>query len=400
MPGFTTDLPILGHEAGVTIKTKNHVAESTTDKRSSATVPSLSEPKSRNTKRFISGDKATNDANRRQHMCQKLVSKVVKTDSEWQRSLVLSAVVDADNYIYYVPMYVLYALEAYPSYFVAIYVNGRISERLWRLMKQLPNQRWCMEENHERGTRLKSVPSLSRFLLADDFIKQFRYAYFGDIDIAILPPNKDEPSLLDGHLDHMKEMSLPYSNVRRQVNKPLCKKDESKWRKHRVACNRITGLHFIETGPWFKATGATIKEYRGTIKKIGSADFCGKVMRVEDPFYCDEAMLYTLIEKGGLSLPTSHFRPKHGLHVHKYANPWYVSKNEVNQKEVQQFLDVAAKHEQLMTNLQILGSGSYMSTFISRIIEREGSNRPDFLTKKAKHEEEAAAEYQQTRTNK
>eukprot|EP01134_Creolimax_fragrantissima_P004539 CFRG4539T1 len=235
------------------------------------------------------------------HRCENLVGDVVKSHKDWIKSFVMITVVDANSYILYAPMYILYALEAYPEYYVAIYVNGHIHRRIWEIMIQIPHDRWCLKEYHENNTKLSSTPSLSRFLLVDSFIRQFRYAYFGDVDIAIIRAPEGKSSLLKGHRSHARLMALPYSNVRRTIRNPKCTEPEAFWRGHKIACNRMTGLHFIDVKAWYVSRSdieieeanqfiATSNKYSNVMTDLMKAAefsltgiYIDKLMRVEGP---------------------------------------------------------------------------------------------------------------------
>ncbi|KNC72302.1 hypothetical protein SARC_15145, partial [Sphaeroforma arctica JP610] len=46
------------------------------------------------------------------------------------------------------------------------------------------------------------------------------------------------------------------------------------WKNQNIACNRMTGLHFIEVEPWYNKTRPLIMDYRTKIEEKGVETFC------------------------------------------------------------------------------------------------------------------------------
>lgn len=70
-----------------------------------------------------------------------------------------------------------------------------------------------------------------RYLMVEiDDMDEYKYLYFGDIDIFLT-----DTSFIEKHIKHMDHIKLPYSNVLRDSG---------------TTKNRLTGLHFVESITW------------------------------------------------------------------------------------------------------------------------------------------------------
>ena len=117
------------------------------------------------------------------------------------------------------------------------------------------------------------APNSVRFLETPEVITEF--TYIGDIDILILEP------IAPRHIERMKELSLPYSNVMRDGREAL------------------SGLHFTRSDSYYPVT---------TPSGV-------------DPNR-DEELLYQLVRARGLPLPPPGLgRPVHGFHLSPNRSP-------------------------------------------------------------------------------
>ncbi|MBE3122181.1 MAG: hypothetical protein IMZ53_01435 [Thermoplasmata archaeon] len=127
-----------------------------------------------------------------------------------------------------------------------------------------------------------------RFLLIPVFSKT-KYTYITDIDMMICP---ETPSLLNFHLNEIKQTGLCYSNVPR-------------W-KEPMGENRMTGLHFVTDDWWDKTNNARHYELNRLLNaEIGSC-------KCED-----ELMLMRIIKASGLPVTErGHLVSRHhGIHL-------------------------------------------------------------------------------------
>jgi len=133
---------------------------------------------------------------------------------------------------------------------------------------------------------------LLRFLIEGSFFENYKYVYFGDVDILIL---KEKESLFNLHKKQILKNKIPFSNKVRKNGKLLS--------------NRLTGLHFVEVKPYFKLMDNVIhrfledKKYRSILLK--------DVKR-------DEELLYNLNQaafKFDSIEVSKNKRPWHGFHL-------------------------------------------------------------------------------------
>jgi hypothetical protein len=134
--------------------------------------------------------------------------------------------------------------------------------------------------------------TLLRFLIEGSFFENYKYVYFGDVDILIL---KEKESLFNLHKKQILKNKIPFSNKVRKNGKSLS--------------NRLTGLHFVEVKPYFKLMDNVIhrfledKKYRSILLK--------DVKR-------DEELLYNLNQaafKFDSIEVSKNKRPWHGFHL-------------------------------------------------------------------------------------
>jgi hypothetical protein len=119
------------------------------------------------------------------------------------------------------------------------------------------------------------VPNSLRFIVKPQ--SHAKYIYIGDIDILLL-----ENNILDKHLMNMQKNGFDFSNI------------------VRPGTERLSGLHFIEYDKMFPVQ--IEREIDLTLEN-------------------DEALLYKLMNKKGLKMPTGTYRPTHGLHISFFSRP-------------------------------------------------------------------------------
>lgn len=102
------------------------------------------------------------------------------------------------------------------------------------------------------------------------------YLYIADIDILVL-----DDDVIDQHTKNMTELDLPYSNIKRD------------------GVNKLSGLHFTQSAAYYPLP-----------------DLAGLDLKKDN----DEFVLYQIVERKGLPISKSSFRPVHGIHV-SYNRP-------------------------------------------------------------------------------
>jgi len=201
-----------------------------------------------------------------------------------------------EGYQNYIPWFIYFVCESYPMYSVRIFLSSKLGLRLKSALRLISGD-FKVYENSFSGfpTDAHSIKCLRWLNYVLEF-EDFKYLYICDLDMLIC---REEPTLLEQHINHCKVLGLPYSNI----NRP------------NVSPPRIGGYHFVEREPWFEAMLPVIKKYR---KRLKSGDLTqAKVGK-------NESLLYIMIKESGLGLPLEyntnsspeyHFRPEHGFHV-------------------------------------------------------------------------------------
>lgn len=198
------------------------------------------------------------------------------------------------DYTNYVPFYIYSILKSYPDYYIKVFVKGFLTQNqkiaLSKLHEKLSNNFEIIENYFNNLLTDKGIEKnrCLRWLIPSKEFKNFENVYMGDIDILII---KENPSLLDSHLQHCTKTNLPYSNTIRKSTK------------------RLTGLHFIKTKEYFNKMNSLINYYIINNDKIPNN-------------LKDEKFLYSMIKKtiGFGNLKQVTFRPHHGLHLGFFRN--------------------------------------------------------------------------------
>lgn len=247
------------------------------------------------------------------------------------------------EYQEYIPIYFFSLYKHYPDYDAVVYVDRKLREEIWKLIKLIPKH----EEKYKIINVDKLLNKLSlhqmeayRWFLYDTIFRKYRYIYIGDIDIYIC---KEVIPLCEQHIRHMNSQKLVYSNIVRSYGalpQTICKYEKilKKMKLYGLIVEiyhkffyhkRMSGLHFVESDTYFKA----IKKQRERFFKVYyDTDIISKIYNLKMKFYSNnEAMLYHIIKKSHLNLPiqsddtvnilmcknmkSNNFRPHHGLHL-------------------------------------------------------------------------------------
>jgi hypothetical protein len=135
-----------------------------------------------------------------------------------------------------------------------------------------------------------SAPNTIRFLTEPKIISE--YVYISDVDIICL--QKDLSSI---HIDNMKKLNLPYSNIVRPTKTIF--KSFNGFTSHR----RLSGLHFTKYDSYYP-----IPKYD---------DLCERGILNND-----EVFLYEIVKKKyPIFNCKNDYRPVHGIHVSPNRNP-------------------------------------------------------------------------------
>ncbi len=208
------------------------------------------------------------------------------------------------TYTKFIPYYVYSVLKSYPDYHVKIFIEKELTlpeKKCLTLIKHELSDNFSILENffpeydflndtHIFGGGKKIL----RWLIPEDEFGEFDYVYIGDVDFLII---REEPSLLESHLDHCERTQLPFSNKVRK------KPDSNDYG------NRLSGLHFYIKKPYYEKLGPIISAYlKNRNELIGSLSGINR----------NEHFLYYLVKQGFdlVNLQNDNdFRPHHGIHL-------------------------------------------------------------------------------------
>lgn len=172
----------------------------------------------------------------------------------------------------FVAPFVFFALRSNPGVFVEVCVDSvedylKHHDREFYMLRALLGGGFEIRQSEVYAPG-KMLPHTMRFIEAPRHYR--RYTYITDVDIPIAVEG-----FARQHLDHMAKIGLPYSNT------------------VRPGTSRLTGLHFTETDAMFPIPG------------ISDIDLAKRN---------DEEVLYEIMTRKGLGVPTDQFRPVHGVH--------------------------------------------------------------------------------------
>lgn len=217
-------------------------------------------------------------------------------------TLCITTVVN-EMYQEFIPWFVYFIKESYPEYYISIFLIGKANKKVRRCL-DLIGGNFCLHENCYSGYPANVlITKCLRWTNYSDEFEKFDYIYTGDIDMLIC---KEEPSLLQQHIQHCDFIGLPYSNQIRGFgdwkNKP----------------RRLTGLHFVKRNEWYTAMRNIMIKYDRLLQK--NCVTYGQ----------NEVMLYQMVKESSLKLPKEideisdseyRFRPHHGLHLGLWRSP-------------------------------------------------------------------------------
>ena len=117
--------------------------------------------------------------------------------------------------------------------------------------------------------------------------KKCRYTYMGDIDIMITE------NIVDHHVENMKKSGAIFDNIKRDGQ------------------DRLSGLHFVETYPYYMKT-KKVRDYLDGLLRQGKVVCEGKAAH----------MLFYICKESKLKIPQLNDRPEHGFHISLNRKPF------------------------------------------------------------------------------
>lgn len=217
-------------------------------------------------------------------------------------SLCITTVVNK-GYQEFVPWFVYFINESYPSYHTRIFLTTSASAKVRHCLSLLGGNFQVHENCFQKYPDDVLTVKCLRWTNCPSEFEKFDYIYTGDIDILVC---KEEPDLLEQHVQHCDLLGLPYSNMVRG------------WGPWQKKPRRFTGLHFVRQKEWYGAM-------RPVMEKYGSILLQGKSTHANN-----EAMLHQMVGESGLGLPRGideiqdpsyRFFSYHGLHLRLWRKP-------------------------------------------------------------------------------
>lgn len=149
------------------------------------------------------------------------------------------------NYQKYIPYYIYSISKIYPTAFIKIFLEKSLQGNIKKVLEMFQKKGFVNFEVIEMQTSFDAyqvykmkgsgAKTMIRWLFGKAYFTDFDYVYIGDIDIFFLP---ETISVLDFHIKQMHTLNLPFSNKVRLD-------------KEGKLTERLTGLHFFKTEPYF-----------------------------------------------------------------------------------------------------------------------------------------------------
>jgi hypothetical protein len=189
------------------------------------------------------------------------------------------------DYDCYVPLYIASALISYPAAFVKVFVSDNAvptSDHLDYISSHIGN-RFSVLRWSPLPVPVSKFQRTARWLLPQAQFLDYRYVYIGDVDFVIV---HETGGITQPHVDHCRDLGVPFSNVVRKGTR------------------RLTGLHFVETSPYFEQMQPVLDKYATCTSFLSRPN---------------EEVLYDLVQEG-IGIPLKRmsrfpYRPHHGLHL-------------------------------------------------------------------------------------
>lgn len=239
----------------------------------------------------------------------------------------------------FIPIYIFSILHEFPQHFVKIYIHEELNYKQKQAIDLVSrfNSSFSVIASKFKWPHIKHLAAV-RYLMPREEFSDFRYVYFGDVDFILV--NEHNDNFINYYRNHCKRIGLPFSNAITHDNNK----------------NRMTGLHFIETDPYYDRMEPQIADV------VQGNEFS---VKIQDSFSFDEEILYYMADRTfGLRPLEGYTRPHNGVHLgysrerptgHSYAHKtklkdWKANIGKINSivrhpvfKELQQLMDSPAK---------------------------------------------------------
>lgn len=257
------------------------------------------------------------------------------------KDLLIITFVFGVEYQGYIPIYLYSLYINYPEYDSIIYIDRKLAPKYNMMLTNIPGYSNGKYKIKEVGEKFDGLPSQQkkayRWLKFENEYLKYKFIYIGDIDIFIC---KERVPLHVQHINHMRAQNTIFSNIVRDndSSKFLMKYEGvlNKLKVYRflefiylklIYHKRLSGLHFVETRLYYSKTEKYRKKY---LKCFESRSLRNYLINLDMFRYTNEALLYKIVKKSGISVPTqvqnnksvldctnilsNEFRPYHGIH--------------------------------------------------------------------------------------
>ena len=136
--------------------------------------------------------------------------------------VLITTVCSADEFSYYIPMFIYSVKRAYPAYYVKIFVTGELPPDIKNFLprlKQMCNYNWEILEN-----QFSEVPKMRTYLnnalrhfVPDEHYAGYDYGYITDVDFLIF---RHKPTLKQHFERLIIKCKTPYVSARGPYRKP------------------------------------------------------------------------------------------------------------------------------------------------------------------------------------
>jgi hypothetical protein len=242
--------------------------------------------------------------------------------------------VATNDYVGFIPLFAHYLFTAYPDYHATIFVRGVPEDVNDALVGHEHAHRFNVVDGEFDGyPRERSDNNALKYLLfTTDRVRKYfsktEYAYIADIDVLYV---REDPGILESHLEHCETLGLPYSNAIRENVPPT-----------------ITGVQFV-TAEYIDRIRDASDVWDAKFKEHGMS-LIKRPQRVPD-----ERVLYELVRDSGIGLPPhpddlpddlghahlpSHprFRPSHGINIGFARHPELLEYSESRERMLNMLL--------------------------------------------------------------